>query len=179
VSDLLEGQSHAGHQIDAQGLGPSMTPDAGMVTQLLSVLGEAVEGPSGPSTYFIDNRPGAGLLGAVAGLSAAEASRAWAGTTIAAHVHHLAFGMAVSAAALEGDQEHHDWNESWRVTTVDDAAWARLVEQLRREYARLRRAVESRAASSEPAFGEAVGVIAHVAYHLGAIRQKVAALRAG
>lgn len=34
-------------------------------------------------------------------------------------------------------------------------------------------------ASSEQAFGEAVGVIAHIAYHLGAIRQKVAALRAG
>ena len=156
-----------------------MTVDAGVITHLLTVLGEAVEGPSGPSTYFIDNRPGAGLLGALAGLSAAEASRAWAGTTIAAHVHHLAFGMEVSAAALEGDQGHRDWSESWRVSTVDDAGWARLVEQLRREYARLRGAVESRTASSEQAFGEAVGVIAHIAYHLGAIRQKVAALRAG
>ena len=46
-----------------------------------------------------------------------------------------------------------------------------------REYERLRRAVESHASSSDAAFGEAVGAIAHVAYHLGAIRQKIVALR--
>lgn len=149
---------------------------AAIARQLLSVLSEAVEGPAGEFSYFIDNQPDAGLLRALSRLSAAEASRASAGTTIAAHVHHVAFGMAVSAAAVKGDDAPRDWKESWRVSTVDEAAWGPLVEQLRHAYATLRMAIESQALSSDNAFGEAVGAIAHIAYHLGAIRQKMVAL---
>jgi hypothetical protein len=145
--------------------------------QALGVLREAVEGPSGPSTYFIDKRPDAGLLGALGSIDAATASRTWGDTTIAAHAHHIAFAMADSAAIIEGTHTPPDWKESWRVKTVDDAGWRELVARVGREYERLRRAVESRAASSGEAFAEAVGSIAHVAYHLGAIRQKVVALR--
>ena len=148
------------------------------VSQLLSVLREAVEGPSGPSTYFIDKRPDAGLLGALGRIGASEASRVWGDTSIAAHAHHIAFAMADSAAIIEGNHTPPDWKESWRVTSVDDGAWKDLVSRVGREYERLRRALESRASSSEAAFGEAVGAIAHVAYHLGAIRQKVVSLRA-
>lgn len=148
------------------------------VGQLLSVLREAVEGPSGPSTYFIDNRPDAGLLGALGSIDAAGASRIWGDTTIAAHAHHIAFAMADSAAIIEGNRTPPDWKESWRVKTVDDADWKELAARVGREYQRLRRAIESRASWGGEAFGDAVGAIAHVAYHLGAIRQKVVALRA-
>ena len=151
---------------------------AAILRQLLNVLREALDGSSGPWSYFIDNRPGGGLFGALAPLSAAEASRPWGDTTIAAHVHHVAFAMEVSAASIEGDDTHRDWDQSWRVTTVDEAGWTQLISRLRREYERLRQAVGSRAAASEDAFGGAVGVIAHVAYHLGSIRQKIVALRA-
>jgi hypothetical protein len=145
--------------------------------QALSVLREAVEGPSGPSTYFIDKRPDAGLLGALGSIDAAEASRIWGDTTIAAHAHHIAFAMADSASTIEGNHTPPDWKESWAVKTVDDAAWKELVARVGREYRRLRRAIESRAASSGEAFGEAVGSIAHVAYHLAAIRQKIVGLQ--
>ena len=140
---------------------------------LLSVLQEAVEGPSGSWTYFIDKRPDAGVVGALSTLNAAEASRPRGGTSIAAHDHHLAFALEASTASIEGDQTPRDWKKSWLVTTVDDAAWAKLVEQLQREYQKLRQAIQSRAGSSEEAFGEAVGAIAHIAYHLGSIRQKI------
>ena len=145
--------------------------------QALSVLREAVEGPSGPSTYFIDNRPDAGLLGALGCIDSAGASRIWGDTTIAAHAHHIAFAMADSAAIIEGNHTPPDWKESWRVKTVDDAAWKELVARVGREYQRLRRAIESRASSGGEAFGDAVGSIAHVAYHLGAIRQKIVGLQ--
>jgi hypothetical protein len=148
------------------------------VQQLLSVLREAVEGQSGTWTYFIDKRPDAALLGALATISAGEASRVLGDTSIAAHAHHAAFAMAASAAAIEGDDTPADWKQSWRVTTVDEAAWKGVVARVDGDYRRLRRALESRAASGESAFGEAVGAIAHVAYHLGAIRQKIVALRA-
>lgn len=149
----------------------------GAVRQLLSVLREAAEGPSGSWTYFIDKRPDAGLLGALGTVSAEQASRVWGDTSIAAHAHHIAFAMAASAAAIEGDQTPVDWKESWRATSVDETAWKELVERVSREYQRLRRAVEARASSSGEAFGEAVGAIAHVAYHLGAIRQKIVGLQ--
>jgi hypothetical protein len=146
--------------------------------QALSVLREAVEGPSGPSTYFIDNRPDAGLLGALGSIDAAGASRIWGDTTIAAHAHHIAFAMADSAAIIEGNHTPPDWKESWRVTAVDETAWKELVARVGREYQRLRRAIESRGSWGGEAFSDAVGSIAHVAYHLGAIRQKIVSLRA-
>jgi hypothetical protein len=148
------------------------------VRQLLSVLREAVEGQSGTWTYFIDKRPDAALLGALQAISAEEASRVLGDTSIAAHAHHAAFAMAASAAAIEADETAVDWKESWRVTTVEAEAWKGLVGRVGSEYQRLRRALEARAGSSDTAFGEAVGAIAHVAYHLGAIRQKIVGLRA-
>jgi hypothetical protein len=147
------------------------------IRQLLSVLREAAEGPLGSWTYFIDKRPDAGLLGALATVSAEQASRVRGDTSIAAHAHHIAFAMAASAAAIEGDQTPVDWKESWRVTSVDETACKELVARVGREYRRLREAVEARGASSGEAFGEAVGAIAHVAYHLGAIRQKIVGLQ--
>ena len=74
--------------------------------------------------------------------------------------------LPCEAAAIEGDQTPVDWKESWSVTSVDDAAWKGLVSRVERDYQRLRRAFESKASSSDAAFGEAVGAIAHVAYHL-------------
>lgn len=57
---------------------------------------------------------------------------------------------------------------------VDDAAWSRMQEQLRSEFKNLRQVIESYASSGVEAFGGAIAAVAHVAYHLGAIRQKVA-----
>jgi hypothetical protein len=145
--------------------------------QLLAVLRETLEGPAEGWSYFTDSRPDAALFGALATLSAAEASRPVAGTTIAAHAHHVAFGMADATRCIEGDQTPQDWAESWRITTVDEQAWRLLQERLRSEYARLRNAMASRGVSSEDALASAIGAIAHLAYHLGAIQQKRAALR--
>lgn len=148
-----------------------------VICQLLNVLRETLEGPAGGWSYFTDDRPDAGLFGALATLSAAEASRPLAGTTIAAHAHHVAFGMADASQWIGGDQTPRDWAESWRVVTVDEQAWGQLRERLRDEYAELRAAVASHGTVSEEALASALGAIAHLAYHLGAIQQKRAALR--
>jgi hypothetical protein len=145
--------------------------------QMLAVLKEAFEGPSQSWSYFTDHGVDGGLLGTLSGLNAARASRLWGGSSIAAHTHHAAFGLAASSAWIRGDRASRDWRESWQVSTVDDAAWAHLFEQLRHGYTDLRQAIESHAFSSVESVGGAVGAIAHAAYHLGAIRQKVAASR--
>lgn len=150
-------------------------PGASITMHLLNVLREGIDGASGPSPYFVDTRPGTGLSGTLTNMSASDASRLLGGTTIAAHVYHVAFGMRAAAAAIVGDDTQWDWAESWRVTSVDDAAWTELRKRLDREYDSLRRSIQLHALSGDDRFGEAIGAITHVAYHLGAIRQKMLA----
>ena len=47
-------------------------------------------------------------------------------------------------------------------------------QALRAAYDDLRQAIETRATTSVEAMGGAIGAIAHIAYHLGSIRQKLA-----
>ena len=150
------------------------TISADVVTQqLLAVLDEAIEHPPKPWTYFTDHGPEAGLLGTLARLSPADAFQITGGRSVAAHVRHVTFGMGAAAAWIRGDRGRHNWEESWRVSGVDEASWARLQEELRAAYRDLRAAIAAHAAAGPEAFGGAVGAVAHLAYHLGAIRQKL------
>lgn len=148
---------------------------AAIVQQLRDVLREAFEGSPHTWTYFTDSGPSGGILGTIDGIDAATASKPFgtSGTTIAGHVHHMAFSAAASTAWIRGDRSPRDWNESWRVRSVSGAEWTELREKLREEYHELQAAVEDAALASEDALGGAVGVVAHAAYHLAHIRQRV------
>jgi len=148
------------------------------IQQLLAVLAEAFEGPKQNWSYFTDSGAASGLFGTLAGLGAGDASKAWGGTTIAAHVHHAAFAVEASAAWIAGDRGSRDWQESWSASAVNDAEWRRLQQRLRDRYDALRRAIAEHALEGAEAFGGSVAAVAHAAYHLGAIRQKLAASRA-
>ena len=152
------------------------TPPAVTVSLLTRMLVEAFEGPPGPWTYFTDASPGTGIFATLGGLSAAQASQPGGPghSTVAGHIHHVSASLALSTRALSGEQTSRDRGRSWTVTTVDDAGWAELQVQLRREYDSLFVAVESHAVWDEDALGVAIGAIAHAAYHLGAIRQRLA-----
>ena len=155
---------------------PIMTlSPAAIVQQIRDVLREAFEGSPHTWTYFTDSGPSGGILGTIDGIDAATASKPFgtSGTTIAGHVHHMAFSAAASTAWIRGDRSPRDWNESWRVTSVSGLEWAELREKLREEYHELQAAVEDAALASEDALGGAVGVVAHAAYHLAHIRQRV------
>ncbi len=143
--------------------------------QLLAVLREGFEGSRGGWSYFTDSGPEAALFGTLERLSAEEVSRPSGpgGTTIAGQVHHLVFSLSASTDWILGRWESRDWAESWRVSAVDEAAWTKLRDELRQGYSALADAVRERAAADEKTFGGTVGAIAHVAYHLGAIRQKL------
>jgi hypothetical protein len=140
------------------------------------MLREAFEGPPGPWTYFTDTSPGTGVFGTIDAFSAAEVSQESGPrhTSIAGHVHHLSSSLALSTRGLRGEPTSRDRSQSWTVSRVDDAAWAALRAQLRHEYETLVVAVESHAVWDEDAVGVAFGAIAHTAYHLGAIRQRLA-----
>jgi DinB superfamily len=145
-----------------------------------TLLRETFEGPSGASTYFIDNDPRAGLLPAIEALTSAQASLSpWPkAPSIAGHVHHIAFHLEMSAAWLRGDREDRDWSRSWIVREVDGEAWDPVRAEVRRRYEDLLRAIESEPAAFGDALPTAIGAVAHAAYHLGAIRQRIAAAAA-
>jgi hypothetical protein len=144
-----------------------------VIDQLSAVLREALEGPRERWSYFTDTGAGAGLLSTLSRLSAAEASQVLGETSVAAHVAHVVFGLEASARWIEGDRTTRNWKESWSVTVVDDESWARLRDRVHRGYVELQAAITRYAATSPEAMGGALGALAHAAYHLGAIRQKV------
>ena len=149
-----------------------------IVEQVLGVLAEAFEGPHESWSYFTDTGRDGGLFGTLDRLDARTASRRLGRTSIAAHVNHVTFGLHASARWIEGDRTTHSLAESWTVSTVDDREWHRVREQLRAAYTDMRRVIEIFAMESEEAMAGAVGALAHAAYHLGAIRQKVSFLAA-
>lgn len=146
-----------------------------MTEQLLAVLREGYEGPAHTISYFLDGGPDAGLRNTLAALTAGEASRAWAGNSVAAHVQHILFSFSAFGAYIAGDRVQRDWNESWTVTTVDDAAWKTLQGELSAAYEEL--AATIAANTGKGATRGAVAAVTHFAYHIGAIRQKLAAAR--
>lgn len=151
-------------------------PASMMVSLLTRMLREAFEGPPGPWTYFTETGPGTGLLGTIGALTAFQASQAGGPghSTIAGHVHHVIASLALTSRELRGERVSRDRSHSWTVTEVDDAAWATAQKDLRHEFENLRVAVEMHAAWDEDTLGLACGAIAHAAYHLGAIRQRLA-----
>lgn len=144
-----------------------------IMAQLNAVLKEGYEGPTTPWSYFTDARPDAGLTGTLKILSASDASRSVAGLSIVAHVHHVTFGMNASADWIRGDHTPKEWKESWSIISVDDQGWAKLQQALADACNNLRQAITFHSSDSAHSFGGAIGSIAHLAYHLGAIRQKV------
>lgn len=146
-----------------------------MKNQLLAVLREGWEGPDPAHgfTYFLDRGPEAGLRETLARLSADEASRDVGGNSVAAHAHHLLFSFEAFGAFIGGDRRKRDWNESWRVSDVDENAWAQLQRGLAAQYETLIGLVEQHADEGEAPAGGSIGAIAHFAYHVGAIKQKL------
>ncbi|HYI07654.1 MAG TPA: DinB family protein [Thermoanaerobaculia bacterium] len=145
------------------------------VKQTLRVLREGLDGPAEGPSYYLDTN--AGLRTTLAGLSAEEASRPWGGNSVAAHAHHLLFSFDAFAAYVNGDRTQRDWDQSWSVNTVDDAAWTKLQEDIVRGYEALRDAIKAHGHEGPEAFGSALAAVTHLAYHIGAIRQKVAAAK--
>src|ERR1700722_13000032 len=114
-----------------------------MSTELLRIIvstlfSELIQGSPEPSarTYML-NRGDAGLLASLARLSAAGASaRHGGGPSIAAHVDHLRYGLALLnrwAAGAPAQWQEMDWTAIWQKNVVSDAEWRVLRDELRCE----------------------------------------------
>lgn len=140
---------------------------------LTALLGELVDGaPEGGA--FMLNGGDPGLLASLDRLPAWAASRAaTGGASIAAHVDHLRYGLSLMNrwAAGENPFLDADWTAAWRTASVSDEEWALLRAGLRDEAHRWLQALGQPREVSDIELNGVVGSIAHLAYHLGAIRQ--------
>jgi hypothetical protein len=147
---------------------------------LTRLFGELVDGAA-PTGAFILNSGDAGLLRALDGLSAEAASRSINdGATIAAHTEHLRFGLSLmNRWAAERGNPFADakWEEAWKISTVDPGRWDEIRNGLREQAHRWLRALGSIQEASDVEVNGMIGSIAHLAYHLGAIRQIDASTR--
>jgi hypothetical protein len=146
---------------------------------LTTLFGELVDGAPATGAYIL-NRGDAGLLRSLDKLSADAASHAVAGgASIAAHVDHLRYGLSLMNrwSAGENPFDDADWSTSWRRTSVTDVEWAQLRSGLRGEAHRWLEVLREPRDLSGMELNGIVGTIAHLAYHLGAIRQIGAAAR--
>jgi len=147
-----------------------------VVAATLSLLfSELIKGPAADAAYML-NGGDPGLLGSLDKLSAAAASRSSAagGATIAAHVDHLCYGLQLMNRWNDGEADpwsDADWTASWRRTSVTDGEWSALRERLRGETERWHRALQEPRELTTIELNGVVDSIAHLAYHLGAIRQ--------
>ena len=154
---------------------PSLHP---VLTQLFTDL---VHGAPEGGGAFILNSGDAGLLRSLDRLSAAEASRsANEGATIAAHARHVQYGLSLmNRWGREGGNPFADatWDAAWTTITVDDDEWRSIRAGLALEAAGWSEALGSPRKVSEVELAGMIGSIAHLAYHLGAIRQIVKGAR--
>ena len=117
-----------------------------------------------------------GLLRSLDRLSAEAASRpAAAGSaSIAAHVDHLCYGLDLMNRWSSGERDpwsDADWTASWRRDTVTESEWAALRDRLRDTSSHWRQALQTPRQMSDLELNGVISSIAHLAYHLGAIRQ--------
>lgn len=148
---------------------------------LVRLFSELVDGAPARGDAFMLNSGDPGLLRSLDKLSAAEASQSTdGGATIAAHAQHMRYGLSLmNQWAAEGGNPFANakWDEPWRLSTVDAAAWDEIRSGLR---AQAHGWLEALNAPRELAPVELTGMIssiAHLAYHLGAIRQINKSLR--
>lgn len=124
---------------------------------------------------FMLNRGDEGLSASLDRLSATEASASSnGGATIAGHVEHLRYGLSLLNRWGSGDDapwETADWTVAWRTTAVDDAKWKSLRADFRREAEAWLDAMRRPRDYDDAALKWIIGNIAHMAYHVGAIRQ--------
>ena len=146
------------------------------VSPLLTTLfGELVDGATTPGGAFILNSGDLGLLRSIDKLSAADASASVNdGATIAAHAQHVRYGLSLmNRWAREGGNPFADarWDEAWKVSTVTGGEWEEIRRGLREETRRWLEVLESPREITGVELTGMIASIAHLAYHLGAIRQ--------
>ena len=140
---------------------------------LATLFRELVLG-AGKSGGYMLNGGDEGLLRSLDKLSAERASAMTStGSSIAAHTDHVRYGLSLMNRWGQGEDPFRsaDWGASWKRTTVTDGQWEQLRADLRSEATRWLEVIERPRDVDQEGLDGMIGSIAHLGYHLGAIRQ--------
>jgi hypothetical protein len=145
-----------------------------LVRALSALLHELVDG-SAPEAAWILNPGDSGLLRSLDRLSAPAASvvSPATGSSIAAHVDHLRYGLELMNRWARGENPFADadYSASWRRLTVTESEWATVRDRLRVEAQSWIEVVQRPRELNDVELTGIIASVAHLAYHLGAIRQ--------
>jgi len=140
---------------------------------LPTLFGELVDGAPQTEAYML-NRGDSGLLRSLDKLSATAASALTAtGSSIAAHVDHLRYSLSLMNRWADGENPFNDadWTTSWRKTRVSAVQWKQLRDELANEAHRWLTVLQQPREVEQTDLNGVVASVAHLAYHVGAIRQ--------
>jgi hypothetical protein len=146
---------------------------------LENLFGELMHGVSGRGGFMLNHRD-RGLLRSLERVSASEASTLTrSGSSTAAHVAHVVYGLSLLNRWSQGENpfDDADWAAAWRHTTVTEPEWESLRIQLRDQAARWLVVLRTPREVVDVELSGMIGSIAHLAYHLGAIRQMSSSAR--
>lgn len=142
---------------------------------LARLFSELIDGATPDAGAFMLNSGDIGLIRSLDKISASDASLSVdGGATIAAHAQHLRYGLSLmNRWAREGGDPFADatWDAAWRTTTVTEPAWKEIRKGLGEEARRWLTTLGSPRSATDVELAGMIGSIAHLAYHLGAIRQ--------
>ena len=102
------------------------------------------------------------------------------GATVAAHVQHLSYGLSLlNRWAVEGADAYANplWDVAWQTSKVSASQWKESCLGLREEIQNWRATLGSPRELDEVELKGLIASVAHLAYHLGAIRQIAPASR--
>ena len=140
------------------------------------LLRETFEGsPEGQPSAYLDR--GIGFFNTLDELSADQVSREYGDTTIAAQTEHAKFYLDRLCEFINGRSEKVNWEDSWLIETVNDTEWEALRQTMRQAYENALKCIAAQPDWDLKKAGMAIGLIAHTAYHLGAVRQIAKSVR--
>lgn len=140
-------------------------------TQALSILfRETFEGmPTPEEQIYLD--PDGGIFATLGAIDARGASAEINSNTIAAHAEHARFYLELLDNYLNKNYRVLDFKRSWRTKIVGEDEWDTLRENVSAVYRKVGETLEKNEEWQLDTITVAMGIVAHTAYHLGAIRQ--------
>ncbi|NNE98447.1 MAG: hypothetical protein HKN25_05440 [Pyrinomonadaceae bacterium] len=142
---------------------------------LLYLLRETFEGsPEGEGGAYLDD--GISFFSSIENRTAEEVSIEINGTSVVAHVEHAKFYLDRLVEFIQGESQKVNWELSWLIESVDDKEWEILRGGVRKSYENALQCFANVEIWKEDTIGEAISMIVHTAYHLGAIRQMLKAI---
>ena len=144
---------------------------------LAFVMEEVFSGHALGCTFLDDGE--LAVTGMLAEVSALEASRPVAGSSLAAQAGHLLFSVNAYIRAVQTGEEAYiveNWPE-WEDAPVDEGQWKEMLADLNESVDGLLACLRGQSVAGLSRL--ALGALAHMAFHLGAVRVKYDALKHG